>query len=61
MTPKKLCEECGNKPAQYGIYKTLPDGEKKWLNVCKGCEKKIGDENMRRAGGYYTGGKDVAT
>lgn len=37
------------KPARYGTYKTLPDGRKVWLNVCKRCEGEIGMENLRRA------------
>jgi len=49
---KKQCEIEGcTRPAKYGIYKTFPNGEKKWLHVCEKCEQKIGRENIRRAGG----------
>ena len=46
------CEECG-KPAKYKIYKTFPDGHKEFISVCRKCERKIGDDNMKRAGGRY--------
>ena len=48
-----LCqvEDC-TEEAAFNLYKTYPDG-KIWLNVCRSCEKKIGDENMERAGGRY--------
>jgi len=41
-----------NQRARFGIFKT-EDGTKKWLYVCRWCEKEIGRENMERAGGYY--------
>ena len=47
-------EGCTN-PAKYGLNKTFADGIKKWLYVCPLHEKHIGDENMQRAGGYYSG------
>jgi len=46
------CQIC-NQPAKFGIFKIYPDGTKKWLHVCKYCEKEIGRDNMVRAGGYY--------
>jgi len=51
---KKLCEVegCPNL-AKYALYKTFPDGTKKWLKVCGQHEEEIGNENMRRAGGRY--------
>ena len=42
------------KLAKYGIYKTFPNGEKKWLHVCDGCEQEISAENFKRVGGYLT-------
>ena len=33
----------------HALYKTYPDGTKRWLHVCKGHEGRIGDENMQRA------------
>jgi hypothetical protein len=50
LTEKRICEieSCDN-PARYQIYKILPDGSKVWLSVCEYHEKKIDDENMRRA------------
>jgi len=63
-----LCqvEGCNNK-AKYWLYKTYfhtflnspSRGIKKWLHVCRGCERGIGNENMRRAGGYCGGKKDT--
>jgi len=58
---KEQCqiEGCQNL-AKYVLYKTYPDGKKKWLHVCREHEGEIGSENMRRAGGYFTkplGGK----
>ena len=51
---KKICEvEYCQYFAKYALYKTYLDGIKKWLQVCRLCEKEIGDENMRRAGGRY--------
>ena len=41
-------------PAKYGLFKTYPNGKKRWLYVCELHEKIIGDENMVRAGGYYS-------
>ena len=49
-------EGCNNL-AKYGLYKTNSDGTKAWLQVCKLHEGEIGNENMVRAGGYYTGEK----
>ena len=46
-------EEGCNSAAKYGLYRTSANGKKVWLNVCRACERKIGDENMRRAGGRY--------
>ena len=45
-------EGCSN-PAEYGLYRTNPKGEKEWLWVCRFHEGQVGYENMRRAGGYY--------
>jgi len=52
---KKQCEieGCPN-PARYAIYKTFPDGRKRWLHVCDYHDKQIGRENILRAGGRYT-------
>ena len=41
-------EGCGN-GAKWGTYKTFLDGSKKWLYVCDGHEREIGDENLARA------------
>lgn len=38
---------CQN-PAEYKLFKTYPDGEKKWLHVCEKHEREIGSKNMRR-------------
>ena len=50
---KKLgkCQIAGcSKEAQFGLYCT---GEiKRWVYVCSEHEKKIGRENLERAGGY---------
>jgi len=57
---KKLgqCQVKGcTKRAKYGLFKTYPDGRKDWLHVCPEHEGQIGTENLRRAGGYYSGGK----
>lgn len=45
-------EDCF-KLAKHGLYRTNANGEKVWLHVCGYHEGIIGDENMRRAGGYY--------
>ncbi len=51
---KGKCEIGGcNEKAKYGLFKTYPDGVKRWLHVCRLHEGEIGSENMRRAGGYY--------
>jgi hypothetical protein len=56
MTEKQICEiENCNNPARYQLFRTLEDGEKVWVWVCVMHEKIIGDENMKRAGGYYNG------
>ena len=36
--------------AKWNLYKTMPSGEKVWLNVCTKHEKEVGDENLRRIG-----------
>jgi hypothetical protein len=47
---KGQCEIPGcNNPARYALYKTLPDGKKKWLHVCLRHEADIGHENILRA------------
>lgn len=46
-------EGCANS-AKYGLFKTYPDGKKEWLYVCPLHEGHIGNENHRRAGGYYS-------
>jgi len=49
------CEIKGcDRPVKYKIFKTFSGGEKRWLNVCKECEQKIGQENLNHAGGYLT-------
>ena len=54
---KGQCEVEGcNNLAKYGLYRTKPNGKKEWLKVCIFHEGQIGDENMRRAGGYYSKG-----
>jgi len=40
----------------YSIYKTFPDGTKKWLRVCQRHDKLIGSENLQRARGQDSGG-----
>jgi len=53
----KKCEVEGcNNRAIYKIYRTH-NGEKKWISVCEKCELKIGNDNMRQAGGRYEGEK----
>ena len=49
---KKQCEvdDCTNL-AKHALFRTHSDGKKEWLNVCPLHERKIGDENMRQAGG----------
>ena len=42
-------EGCGN-GARWGIYKTFPDGSKKFLYVCDGHDKEIAQENLARVG-----------
>ena len=37
--------------AKFNLYRALPGGRKKWVEVCDKCEREIGDENMNRAGG----------
>ena len=52
---KGQCEIGGcHEPAKYALYKTYPDGKKVWLHVCKEHEGEIGNENFKRAGGYFT-------
>lgn len=41
------CEICSN-PARYKIFKTYPDGTKKWIRVCVNCEGIMGMENLKR-------------
>lgn len=41
---------CDNK-AQYNLYKNMPKGVKRWIQVCDRCERAIGDANARRVGG----------
>jgi hypothetical protein len=33
---------------RYWLYITYPEG-KEWSHVCKECEKRIGDENLKEA------------
>lgn len=58
---KEQCQIEGcQDPAKYALYEIKLDGNKVWIHVCILHEKHIGDENMRRAGGYFTealGGK----
>ena len=54
MRGKCEVEGCEEK-AKFALYKTYPNGEKKWLHVCDFHEIKIGDENGRRAGGHIKG------
>ena len=42
--------------AEFNLFWTF-DGKKEWVNVCKKCEREIGDENLRRVGGRYEGKK----
>ena len=52
---KAKCEVEGcNNLAKYAMYKTYPDGKKRWLHVCESCEQEIGQENYKRAGGYLS-------
>lgn len=52
---KGQCEVEGcNNLAKWAMYKTFPNGEKKWLHVCDEHEGEIGQENFNRAGGYLT-------
>lgn len=52
---KRQCEVNGcQQPAKYALFKTFPNGEKRWLHVCKDHEAEIGNENMKRAGGRYS-------
>ena len=53
MTGQCKIEGCTNL-AKYALYMTLEDGKKVWLHVCRTHEKIIGDDNMRRAGGYIS-------
>jgi len=47
---KEQCQisNCNN-PVKYALYKTFPNGEKKWLHVCEKHDKEIGHENILRA------------
>ena len=47
---KVNCEECG-KPAKYKLFKTDERGNKVWIDVCDYCDRVIGAENTKRAGG----------
>lgn len=38
--------------AKFALYKTFPNGSKRWLNVCKQHDEEIGQENIQHAGGY---------
>ena len=50
---KGQCEVNGcTNQARFALYRTDPDGEKKWIHVCQTHEKEIGAENLQRAGGY---------
>jgi len=52
------CEVEGcNEKAKYGLYRTDNKGNKEWLHVCRLHEGLIGNENLKRAGGYYEGKK----
>ena len=53
MTRQCEVEGCQNL-VKWAMYKTFPNGEKKWLHVCGSCEQEIGQENFKRAGGYLT-------
>ena len=46
---KKLCEieRCQNE-AKYALYKTFPNGGKRWLQVCAKHEKQIVWENLMK-------------
>lgn len=52
MAEQCQVEYCNN-PAKFALYKTFPDGTKKWLHVCRLHESEIGRENLHRAGGRY--------
>ena len=49
------CEVLGcTEKARFGIYKTYPNGEKKWIHVCSLHDQVIGQENLERVGGYLS-------
>lgn len=54
-TPKvfgEVCQEEGCiEKARYKLFRYNKDGTKSWVSVCKKHELKIGNDNMRRAGG----------
>jgi len=53
MGTKTFCQIDGCKNiAKFALFKTLPNGEKVWLNVCTEHELEIARENIERAGGY---------
>lgn len=63
MEPVEQCQVNGcQNLAEYALYKTCfctylnspSTGIKRWIHVCGKCEEEIGNENMRRAGRYYT-------
>ena len=43
------CENCDGK-AQYFLYRINEDLSKDWINVCKYCEREIGDRNLKLQG-----------
>jgi len=54
------CEVEGcNNIAKWGILRTLPNGEKRWLHVCREHEGEIGDKNMRLQGYDPRSGKKI--
>ena len=49
MEEVKSCQVSGcNRPARYALYRTMPDGRKVWLEVCREHEGEIGMENLAR-------------
>ncbi len=47
---KGNCYVCG-KPATNKLFKTDEKGDKAWIPVCDYCDRVIGAENTKRAGG----------
>ena len=42
---KRMCDECGESPAVFGLFKLSTDGTKTWRHVCRNCDDAVAMSN----------------